>query len=79
MLDNAERERVGNPRRPEKPLIRLRVRNFSVWIALLWKVTVKIFKANSCVLYKDNIYNFLLYTGEYKLPSCNDSICLWYS
>ncbi|NXJ78829.1 MRE11 protein, partial [Trogon melanurus] len=25
MLDNAERERLGNPRQPEKPLIRLRV------------------------------------------------------
>ncbi|KAM9390299.1 double-strand break repair protein MRE11 [Phaethornis superciliosus] len=25
MLDNADRERLGNPRRPEKPLVRLRV------------------------------------------------------
>lgn len=25
MLDNAERERLGNPQQPEKPLIRLRV------------------------------------------------------
>jgi len=50
MLDDAERERLGNPRQPEKPLIRLRVRNASVWIFLFWKVAVKSFKAKSCFL-----------------------------
>lgn len=58
MLDTAERERLGNPRQPEKPIIRLRVRNCSAWIALFLKVTVKSFKAKSCFLCKHIIYTF---------------------
>lgn len=70
MLDDAERERLGNPRQPEKPIIRLRVRNCSAWIALFLKVTLKSFKAKSCFLCKHIIYTFfLLCTGKCKSPT----------
>lgn len=47
MLENAERERLGNSRQPEKPLIRLRVSPLQINSTLL------IFRGEYCTVYMD--------------------------